>query len=132
MSTKPAEKPKVVKPPVDNSSTYIWILLICTGITWCTRINFAWVGNDHQAIAIDIISKIGQEKAGDNNLKNVIHLKIGNPFTTENLTRINDFVTSKKEIKGEFLDREFSVIPKSKSQPTPKPTIDKSSDPNRE
>jgi hypothetical protein len=133
MPTKPADKPKVVKPPVDNSSTYIWILLIFTGIAWCTRINFSWVGNDRQAVAIDITSRIGKEDTGSNNLKNVIHLTIDNPFTTENLNRVREFVSGNKEVKGEFLDREFSIAPKSKAQPTPpQKTADNESDPDRQ
>jgi hypothetical protein len=120
MSTKPAEKSKVVTPPSDNSIPYIWTILILTGIAVCTRVNFAWVGNDRQAIAIDITSKIGKEKTGASNFKNVIHLTIGNPFTPENLDRVKDFGSGKQEVKGEFLDRKFSITPKNKTQPTPK------------
>jgi hypothetical protein len=120
MSTKPAEKPKVVTPPGDNSIPYIWTILILTGIAVCTRVNFAWVGTDRQAIAIDITSKIGREDTGANNFKNVIHLTIGNPFTPENLDRVREFVSGNKEVKGEFLDREFSVTPKNKDRTPPK------------
>ncbi len=132
MSAKPADKPKVVKPPVDNSNTYIWIFLIVIGIALCTKFKFAWIGNDFQAIAIDITSKIGNDKANDNKLKNVIHLTISNPFTSENFERAKDIIAGNKEVKGEFLDREISVTPKSKVQPTPKQSIGNEIEPDRE
>ena len=133
MSTKPAEKPKVVAPPGDNSIPYIWTILILTGIAICTRVNFSWVGNDRQAIAIDITSRIGKEDAGSSKFKNVIHLTLGNPFTTENLDRVKEFGSGNKEVKGEFLDREFSITPKYKTQSTPKqqPSGDRA-EPDRE
>jgi hypothetical protein len=131
MSTKPADKPQVAKPPVDNSIGYIWTILILTGIAICTRINFAWVGNDCQAVSIEIISRIGTENAGANNFKNVIHLTLNNPFTTENLDRLKEFGSSDKEIKGEFLDREFSVAPKNKARLAPKQNNDRSTAPER-
>ena len=129
MSTKPAEKPKVVKP-VDNSNTYIWMFLILTALALCTRINFSWSGNNHQAIAIEITSRIGKEQAGNSNFKNVIHLTIGNPFTTENLDRVKQFVSGKKEVQGEFLNYEFSVAPKNKLKPSPNPSVKNSVEPD--
>jgi hypothetical protein len=131
MSTKPAEKPQAVKPPVDNSIGYIWTILILTGIAVCTRVNFAWVGNDRQAVSIEITSRIGGENAGSSNFKNVIHLTLGNPFTTANLDRLKEFGASDKEVKGEFLGREFSVVPKHKVQTAPKPASERSSTPAR-
>jgi hypothetical protein len=131
MSTKPAEKTQVAKPPVDNSIGYIWTILILTGIAVCTRVNFAWVGNDRQAVSIEITSRIGEENTGSSNFKNVIHLTLGNPFTTANLDRLKEFGASDKEIKGEFLDREFSVAPKNKAHSTPKQTSDNSIAPER-
>ena len=129
MSTKPVEKPKVVKP-VDNSNTYIWMFLILTALALCTRIKFAWSGNDHQAVAVEITSKIGKDDAGVSNFKNTIHLTLGNPFTTENLDRVKEFVSSKKEVQGEFLNYEFSVAPKNKLKSSPKPDIKPSSEPD--
>jgi hypothetical protein len=123
MSTKPAEKPNVVKPPVDKSNTYIWIVLIFSAIAICTRVKFAWSGNDYQAVAIEITSRIGKEQVGNSNFKNVIHLTIGNPFTTENLDRVKEFGSGKKEVQGEFLNYEFSVTPKDKLKSSPKPDV---------
>ena len=111
--------PKVVKPPVDSSNSYIIAFILIVAIAACTRVRASLIGAEQDVLNIQITSIIGKDKAGATNFKNAISLNIGNPLTVTSRDRFTKLLTGKDEFKGEFLGRKISIMPSHKAKKSP-------------
>ncbi len=87
------------------------MFLLVTLLVLCTRASCKWVGNDRQAIAIELTSRLGEDKVEAGKLKNVINLTLPNPFTNENMERLKAFIAGDKGVEGEIFNYKYSVTP---------------------
>ncbi len=113
------DKSKVVKPPIDNSNSYIIALMLVGAIAACTRARADLIGTERNVLNIQITSTIGQDRAGATGFKNAISLNIGNPFTATSRDQFNKLLSGKDEFNGEFLGRKISILPNHKLKKSP-------------